>query len=85
MCTKRRKELKTHIGKNEYIQRKSQINSNKNQIHSTKELNTRKEKLKILERKVKHIKMAKHNERTNTQEDSNTMREPINDKRNEHK
>ncbi len=70
--------MKTHIGKNEYIQRKSQI-------HSTKELNTWKEKLKTLERKVEHIKIAKHNERTNTQEDSNTMREPINDKRNEHK
>lgn len=69
----------------EYIQRKSQINSNKNQIHSRKGLNTHKEKLKILERKVEHIKIAKHNERTITQKDSNTMREPINDKRNEHK
>jgi hypothetical protein len=41
--------------------------------------------LKILERQVEHIKIAKHNEKTNTQKDSNTMREPINDKRNEHK
>jgi hypothetical protein len=37
--------------------------------------------LRILERKVEHIKIAKHNERTNTQKDSNTTREPINDKK----
>jgi hypothetical protein len=41
--------------------------------------------LKILERKVEHIKIAKHNERIDTQKDSHTMKEPINDKRNEHK
>ncbi len=85
MCTKKKKELKTSIGRTEQIQRKNQINPNKNQIHSTKELNTHKEKLKILERKVEHIKIAKHNERTNTLKDSNTMRELIHNKRNEHK
>lgn len=37
--------------------------------------------MRILERKVEHIKIAKHNERTNTQKDSNTTREPINDKK----